>query len=322
MRLSGEKNELKFWIKSERPYFNLTRPLNQHSPRPTPFERERGLMLCEELTHVRDLPVPKFKRRFNRDGKEDIYGEYGIDGQFKAYDYVDTHENKEELSVAKKHKRRRMQPDDVVIADDAVTTLQTKDQDEPIIPGAIQDDGDDESSGEYPSGYYEMHTPRRHRQSQSERAISSTEPYSEFTGQQLGVIRNAVRMCEALKDVKRVILRPLKSSEDAVYHLALIRQVMQSYEEPPLDYQDGLGYDPGFSRSPSPQRQCDETVDMQYRVNVPDSDNYYCSLCDNARLFSIRYHEWEYHCNTVRHVTHKRNEAAIKSMRLNRQNFK
>lgn len=293
-------------------------------------------MLCESYTpypmqHAeRDEPMPKFKRRFNSEGQADIYGEYDINNTYRAFDYAETHEPlevKEELSVARKPKRRRFN-----VGDEPALMPKTKedgdDEDEVVAEQSNEvlreENDDEESSGEYPVGYFEMHVnsdgrsnrgeQRHFYQSQSQRAISSVEPYSSFSGHQLEVIRSAVRMCEALKDIKAIILKPVKTSEDAAYHLALVRKIIQVYETPPSDYGDGIGYDAGLTREPLVQRQCDETIDMEYQVSRPDIDAYYCNLCDKSHLFPIRYYEWEAHCR-ARHSVYRKNLAKAEQER-------
>lgn len=307
----------------------------------------------------RDVPLPKYKRRFNRYGKEDIYGEYDINRVYRGFDFADTHIESEDEQVDTQPPPPSSRK---ILFTEIFSSEENSSKGVPVGGGndtvkeenyellkeeeAIMEN-DEESSGEYPAGYREMHTGSDFNFSrrcpltmtQEYRALNSPAPFKPM---ELHFVKDALRMRESLKDIKKILLLPVVVIEDNAYYLAQIRRVIQNYEQPmPYDYFNPCREDLPSSSPPPHKKQYDEQmrqmreqkeqkqqerlqrqqeqeqhltnqqqhervyderIDIEFKVRNACTDTFFCSLCDPEHIMVLTPRLWIDHCRLGSHI--------------------
>ncbi len=254
----------------------------------------------------RDMPMPKYKKRYDQYGREDIYGEYDINRVYRAFGYANTNNQSNKRKFDAEEVEIQLLPELIIDGDDS-------------HPLECNEEGGDESSGEYPPGYFEMHT------SDGDMGEEQPQCYECIRRQQKSdyQIEDSMRMMESLRDIKNVLLRPMTSPEDSEYYLKLIRNILHNYEETTSIVPNPVhAYDNIMSKrkaeasgegSNKKRRIRDDTLDIEYKLRIEDTDCFYCTLCDPDRLNTIRINSWEDHCRISTHKSAKADDIAQKN---------
>lgn len=294
-------------------------------------------MLCDYVVMQRDLPFPKYKKRYNQYGEEDIYGEYDINRMYRAFEF-DASSSSSSSSSSSRNNVKFIEEDKVaiqllptsssIVEGDGQVIHTTSEIGETVTTNNKDDDDeDDESSGEYPPGYFEMHTSdtelggddNEDEQQQQQQQGQTFRCYECIRRQQRSEyhIEDSRRMTEALRDIKNVLLRRMNSHEDSVYYLELVKQILHTYESTTCIVPNPLtAYEESMlsqEQQPTKKRKTrDDTLDIEYKYRIGDTDCFHCTLCDPDKVNTIRINSWADHCNMSGHRSMKANDVAEK----------
>ena len=132
-------------------------------------------------------------------------------------------------------------------------------------------------------------------------------------------------MMEALRDIKNVLLRRMNSQEDSLYYLEMVKQILHTYESttcivpnPLPAYQDIMASRRVESKDDEPvnnnkkRKIRDDTLDIEYKYRIGETDCFHCTLCDPDKVNTIRINSWTDHCNMSGHRSMKANDVAEK----------
>ena len=142
-------------------------------------------------------------------------------------------------------------------------------------------------------------------------------------------------MEQVLNDIKSVLSRPIKNSEDSNLYIGMIKTFMERYETSSKyciknnndDYNDNgmvkkkrkindddhnhhnnnkvkSVLDLHINNNKPIVKRNDE-IDKEYRLRIGDTDCFNCKLCDPTKLTEIRINYWEGHCQMNIHKQRK-----------------